>query len=93
MAQNGDGGDQGGRGVVGVILGPLMEFRLREAMAISGGDVAGLWSEPLAVVIYVVVAIAVIAPLAVRRIRPTPAAVAEELDTPTDTSVDKEQAR
>ena len=27
--------------ILGVILGPLMEFRLREAMAISGGDVSG----------------------------------------------------
>ena len=41
--------------ILGVILGPLMEFRLREAMAISGGDVSALWSEPLAIVIYVVV--------------------------------------
>jgi len=79
--------------ILGVILGPLMEFRLREAMAISGGDVAGLWSEPLAIVVYVVVAMAVITPLAVRRIRPTPADVAEALDTPTDESVDKEQVR
>ena len=27
--------------ILGVILGPLMEFRLREAMAISGGEVSG----------------------------------------------------
>ena len=59
--------------ILGVILGPLMEFRLREAMAISGGDVSALWSEPLAVVIYVVVAIAVIAPIVVRTRAPGPA--------------------
>ena len=62
--------------ILGVILGPLMEFRLREAMAISRGEVSGLWSEPLAVVIYVVVALAVVAPLVIRRVRPAPAAVA-----------------
>ncbi|WP_210502568.1 tripartite tricarboxylate transporter permease [Nocardioides xinjiangensis] len=62
--------------ILGVILGPLMEYRLREAMAISGGEVSALWSEPLAVVIYVVVAVAVVAPLVVRRVRPAPAAVA-----------------
>ena len=71
--------------ILGVILGPLMEFRLREAMAISGGDVSALWSEPLAIVIYVVVSIAVVAPFAVRRLRPTPAAVAADQSLTTTT--------
>ncbi|GAA1921891.1 tripartite tricarboxylate transporter permease [Nocardioides hwasunensis] len=70
--------------ILGVILGPLMEFRLREAMAISGGEVSALWSEPLAVVIYVIVAIAVIAPLVVRRVRPAPAAVAADIEESTE---------
>jgi putative tricarboxylic transport membrane protein len=47
-----------------------MEFRLREAMAISGGDASGLLSEPLAVVIYVLVAVVVLAPLVLRAVRP-----------------------
>ena len=78
--------------ILGVILGPLMEFRLREAMAISGGEVSALWSEPLAVVIYVIVAVAVVAPFVVRRVRPAPAAVAhdEGLDL-TDTGTDTEE--
>lgn len=76
--------------ILGVILGPLMEFRLREAMAISGGDVSGLWSEPLAIIVYVVVAIAVVAPFAFRRVRPAPAAVAEDLDIP---AVEEENVR
>ena len=76
--------------ILGVILGPLMEFRLREAMAISGGDVSGLWSEPLAIIVYVVVAIAVVAPFAFRRVRPDPAAVAEDLDIP---AVEEEKVR
>ena len=76
--------------ILGVILGPLMEFRLREAMAISGGEVSALWSEPLAVVIYVIVAVAVVAPFVVRRVRPAPAAVAHDegldlIDTDNDT--------
>ncbi|HEY0891007.1 MAG TPA: tripartite tricarboxylate transporter permease [Nocardioides sp.] len=41
--------------ILGVILGPLMETKLREAMAISGGDYGGLVDEPLAVGIYVVI--------------------------------------
>ncbi|SKC41987.1 tripartite tricarboxylate transporter permease [Krasilnikoviella flava] len=40
--------------ILGVILGPLMETKLREALTISGGDPAILWSEPLAVAIYAV---------------------------------------
>jgi putative tricarboxylic transport membrane protein len=58
--------------ILGVILGPLMESQLREAMAISDGDVSALWSEPLAVVIYVIVALVVVVPLAVRAVRPAP---------------------
>jgi putative tricarboxylic transport membrane protein len=56
--------------ILGVILGPLMEFRLREAMAISGGDASGLLSEPLAVVIYAIVAVVVVAPIVLRAVRP-----------------------
>jgi putative tricarboxylic transport membrane protein len=66
--------------ILGVILGPLMEYRLREAMAISGGDVSGLWSEPLAVVIYVVVAIVLVAPVVLRNRRPAAVADAEDQD-------------
>ncbi len=43
--------------ILGVILGPLMETKLREALTISDGDVAGLVDEPLAVVIYVLLAL------------------------------------
>ena len=79
--------------ILGVILGPLMEFRLREAMAISGGDVSALWSEPLAIVIYVIVSIAVVAPFAVRRLRPTPAAVAADQSMTTDDTQTEEKVR
>jgi putative tricarboxylic transport membrane protein len=79
--------------ILGVILGPLMEFRLREAMAISGGDVSALWSEPLAIVIYVVVSIAVVAPFAVRRLRPTPTAVTADQSLTTDDTHTEEKVR
>ena len=42
--------------ILGVILGPLMETKLREALTISGGDLSGLFDEPLAVVVYVLIA-------------------------------------
>jgi len=59
--------------IVGVILGPKMEAQLTEALAISGGDVSTLWSEPVAVVVYVVVGIllAAVAANGLRRPAPT----------------------
>jgi putative tricarboxylic transport membrane protein len=44
---------------------------------LSGGDVSGLWSEPLAVVVYVIIALVLVWPLALklwRRAHPAPAA-------------------
>jgi putative tricarboxylic transport membrane protein len=43
--------------IVGVILGPKMEAQLTEALALSGGDWSTLWSEPVAVIVYVVIAL------------------------------------
>ncbi len=43
--------------IVGVILGPKMEAQLTEALALSGGDVSTLWGEPVAVIVYIVIAI------------------------------------
>ncbi len=62
--------------ILGVILGPLMEVKLREALALSDGDVSGLFNETLAVIIYVIIALALLAPLVLRRFRGDP-------DTPT----------
>jgi putative tricarboxylic transport membrane protein len=56
--------------ILGVILGPMMELKLREALTISNGDLDGLVNEPLAVVVYAVTAVLVVAPLVVRRLRP-----------------------
>ncbi|HEY0645389.1 MAG TPA: tripartite tricarboxylate transporter permease, partial [Nocardioides sp.] len=79
--------------ILGVILGPLMELKLREAMAISGGEVNALWSEPLAVAIYVVVAIAVVAPLVVRKVRPAPADVAADEGIGVEQADEEEKVR
>ncbi|HET6561645.1 MAG TPA: tripartite tricarboxylate transporter permease [Marmoricola sp.] len=40
--------------IIGVILGPTLEYQLAQALAISSGDVSTLWSEPVAVVVYAV---------------------------------------
>jgi len=59
--------------IVGVILGPTMEYQLTQALALSGGDVSTLWSEPVAVVVYIVIAVLLTA-IAINGLRrPAPA--------------------
>ena len=63
--------------ILGVILGPRVEGQLRKTLQLSAGDVSGLWSEPIAVVVYIIVALVLLWPLlfkAWRRARPTPVA-------------------
>jgi putative tricarboxylic transport membrane protein len=59
--------------ILGVIIGPRAELQLRRVFQLSGGDVSGLWSEPLAVVVYAVIAVVLLWPLAQRvwRLRPS----------------------
>ena len=72
--------------ILGVILGPLMETKLREALTISGGDPAILWSEPLAIAIYVVMALVLLArPLLSRWRAREEAEVAADAETETVT--------
>ena len=59
--------------IIGVILGPFAEEELRQALQISNGDVGGLF-EPIAVVVYVIVALILLWPLA-RRVLPRKALV------------------
>jgi putative tricarboxylic transport membrane protein len=58
--------------ILGVILGPLMETKVREALAISGGEVSGLWSEPLAIIVYLIIVVALVGPTVLKKARPTP---------------------
>ena len=46
--------------IIGVILGPRLEAQLTEALAISSGDLSTLWSEPVAVIVYVVIGAALV---------------------------------
>jgi putative tricarboxylic transport membrane protein len=56
--------------ILGVILGPLMETKLREALTISDGDPSGLVNEPLAILVYIIIALLVVAPIVLHRLRP-----------------------
>ena len=50
--------------------GPLMEVKMREALDLSNGDVSGLFNEPLAIFVYVLVVLVVVAPPLIARFRP-----------------------
>ena len=56
--------------ILGVILGPLMETKLREALTISDGDLSGLVNEPLAILVYIIIALLVVVPIVLHRVRP-----------------------
>ena len=56
--------------ILGVILGPLMEVKMREALDLSDGAVSGLFNEPLAIFVYILVVLAIVVPLLIARFRP-----------------------
>lgn len=55
--------------ILGVILGPRIEKQLRQAFQLSSGDPAGLVNEPVAVVVYVIIALILLWPLAMAILR------------------------
>jgi len=63
--------------ILGVILGPLMEVKLREALDLSGGEISGLFNEPLAIFCYLLIVVILVAPVVLRRFR-SPEDVLEE---------------
>ncbi len=52
--------------ILGVIIGPLMETKMREALDLSDGAISGLFNEPLAVAIYVLIVLILVMPPVVR---------------------------
>ncbi|RAX50522.1 tripartite tricarboxylate transporter permease [Arthrobacter sp. AQ5-05] len=50
--------------IIGVILGPRAEAQLRKSLQLSSGDPAGLFSEPVAVAAYLIIALVLLWPLA-----------------------------
>lgn len=47
--------------IIGVILCPKLEEQLTRALAISQGDISTLWSEPVAIAVYVVMGLLILA--------------------------------
>jgi len=58
--------------IVAVILGPRLEYQLTQALALSQGDVSTLWGEPVAVVVYAVMAVLLAAMVVSGLRRPVP---------------------
>ena len=83
--------------IIGVILGPRLEEQLTTALALSQGDVSTLWGEPVAIAVYVVMAV-LLGALVLRALRRDPA-VADEAEgraddeTDDDTDVDTDDER
>ncbi|HWJ67318.1 MAG TPA: tripartite tricarboxylate transporter permease [Nocardioides sp.] len=69
--------------IIGVILGPKLEEQLTTALKISQGDVTTLWSEPVAVAVYAVMGLLLLA-MAVTGLR------APKDESPEATSEEKE---
>src|SRR5215216_471696 len=49
--------------IIAVILGPRAELQLRRTLQLSNGEISGLWSTPLAKVIYLIILIVLLWPL------------------------------
>ncbi len=54
--------------VVGLILGPLMEEQALRAVRLEGGSASGLWSTTLSIGLWVIAAVALVAPFVIRRV-------------------------
>ena len=55
--------------ILGVIIGPLMEVKMREALDLSNGEISGLFSEGLALFVYALFILALVVPPVVERVR------------------------
>jgi putative tricarboxylic transport membrane protein len=52
--------------IIGVILGPRIERQLRQSLQLGGGDWSSLFTEPVAIVTYVLMAVLLIIPLVLK---------------------------
>jgi putative tricarboxylic transport membrane protein len=52
--------------IIGVILGPRIERQLRQALQLGGGDWISLFKEPVAIAVYVLMAVLLLMPLILR---------------------------
>ena len=59
--------------IIGVILGPRIERQLRQSLQLGGGDWTSLFTEPVAIIVYILIVALLLAPLILRLFhRPEP---------------------
>jgi putative tricarboxylic transport membrane protein len=63
--------------IIGVILGPRIERQLRQSLQLGGGDWANLFTEPVAIVVYVCMVLLIALPVILRLVRRKPAGTAD----------------
>ncbi|QII08450.1 tripartite tricarboxylate transporter permease [Rhodococcoides fascians A25f] len=56
--------------IIGVILGPRVERQLRQTLQLGGGEWSSVLSEPIAIVVYVVIVLLLAAPFVAKLVRP-----------------------
>jgi putative tricarboxylic transport membrane protein len=59
--------------IIGVILGPRIERQLRQSLQLGGGDWTSLFTEPVAIIVYILIVALLVTPLILRLFhRPEP---------------------
>ena len=59
--------------IIGVILGPRIERQLRQSLQLGGGDWTSLFTEPVAIIVYILIVALLVTPLILRLLhRPEP---------------------
>jgi len=59
--------------IIGVILGPRIERQLRQSLQLGAGDWTSLFTEPVAIIVYILIGALLVAPLILRLFhRPEP---------------------
>ena len=56
--------------IIGVILGPRVERQLRQTLQLGGGEWSSVLSEPIAIVVYIVIVLLLAAPFVAKLVRP-----------------------
>ena len=55
--------------VVGLVLGPVMERSVRQALIISRGNISGLWNSTLCIIMWSIVLLAAVLPIITHSLR------------------------
>jgi putative tricarboxylic transport membrane protein len=66
--------------VLAVVLGPMMEVNLRRALSLSNGDWSTFYATPIAIGLWIMIAVSLFLPVVLKRRKPLVATVVREAD-------------